>query len=983
MKKLFILSMFLLVFGNVNAVVLVAISESNLTTRENTVLGLLDGFNLSPDVLGSNPAWDDLMAYNLIVATEEGVLDATMINNLITNGKKVMLLYNSGSPLGGTWTTDNVINHRYLIIENDIEVFNGYQSNIRIHMQTGNPSCHISGNLPAGWTVAGSNHYATRKTVLFRKHSDSNGKGLVYTYNPLSYTGAAKNFLALAIHWLTGDSPVEGIIIPGNHVAFIITNNEYEDSEDLTESENNHYNRLLEQGYSVTFVPFGKLSESDLEEAVIVTAVEYPTIDRNSINQLFSESKNLLLLKTSAAPIGGTWDVNNVINNQRLIIEQNAALFDGFSTNLNFRAETAPNSASITSMYPAGWTIIGSTFYSGNKTVLYKEDTSKGTKALVLTYDPANYTQAMKNFADRAIEWIEGTPPHEGIIVPEGHAAFIISGYDDSYPPELTASENTHYNTLLTQGYDVTFIRSGRLGNSDLSGASLITAVEYPSIDLHSINNQVALGKNLLLMKTSAAPIGGNWDVNNVINNQRLIIDESEALFKGFVSSLNFRAELQAFSAYIVSNYPEDWNVIGRTYYQENKTVLYREDEQTEGKALIITYDPANFSESMKNFNDLAYYYLEGEAPFDGINIPEGNVAFIITRYNDQGVPDLTPIENNYYNFLVGQGYQVSFLRFSRIFNSDFSDAEFITGIEFPSLNIDFMEEQLDTGINILAAFSSGSVIGGQWNSHINPSARDLIVENNTSFLSEYEMDETITIQQSGDAFYMEADYPETWEVLGRNALNVNNKTVLSKTGSQARAIVFSYNTGLLTEDGTDVIANIISYFDEPVEFLLSLEHFPSQIDPVLIGEGLYEQGDQVMITAGEVEGYDFLYWDGDEADIAYLEEPSSVSTNFTMPGRDATLIATYQESVNIQALKEEKPFLYPNPFTGNVNLMNADIISYARISDLLGSVIWEKQLDNESKSVSLNLDHLHNGVYIIQMQDYKGRQWVERIVKQ
>ena len=236
MKKLFILSLFLLVFGNVNAVVLVAISESNLTTRENTVLGLLDGFNLSPDVLGSNPAWDDLMAYNLIVATEEGALDATMINNLITNGKKVMLLYNSGSPLGGTWTTDNVINHRYLIIENDIEVFNGYQSNIRIHMQTGNPSCHISGNLPAGWTVAGSNHYATRKTVLFRKHSDSNGKGLVYTYNPLSYTGAAKNFLALAIHWLTGDSPVEGITIPGNHVAFIITNNEYEDAEDLTET---------------------------------------------------------------------------------------------------------------------------------------------------------------------------------------------------------------------------------------------------------------------------------------------------------------------------------------------------------------------------------------------------------------------------------------------------------------------------------------------------------------------------------------------------------------------------------------------------------------------------------------------------------------------------------------------------------------------------------------------------------------------------
>ena len=818
MKKLFILSLILLVFGKVNAVVLVALDENNLTGRENAVIGLLENYDLSADILGSNPSWDELTTYSLIIATENGALDAIIINDLINNGKKVLLLYNAGSPLGGTWATDNVINHRYLIIENDIEVFNGYQSNIRIYMQSGNPSCHITGNMPAGWTVAGSNFIVSRKTVLFRKHTVTNGKGLVFTYNPQFYTGPAKNFFALAIEWLTGDSPIEGIVVPEDNVAFIITNNEYNDSGDLTASENNHYNRLLDQGYMVTFIPFGKLSESDLEQADLVTAVEYPSIDRNTIDHLFSEGKNLLLLKTSAAPIGGTWDINNAINNQRLVIEQNAALFDGFSSNLNFRAETAANSASITAMYPAGWIIIGRTFFSSNKTVLYKEDISSGAKALVMTYDPANYSQAMKNFADRAIEWIEGTPPHEGIIVPEGNAAFIITGYEDSYPPELTASENTHYNTLLSQGYDVTFIRSGRLSNSDLSGARLITAVEYPSIDLHSINNKITSGNNLLLMKTSAAPIGGSWDVNNAVNNQRLVIDESEALFKGFVSNLNLRAELQAFSASITSDYPDGWNIIGRTFFQNNKTVLYKEDDQSEGKALVITYDPANFSESMKNFGDLAYYYLEGDAPFEGISIPEGNVAFIISRYNDQGVPDLTPVENNYYNFLVSQGYQVSFLRFSRIFNSDFSEAEFITGIEFPSLNINFIEEKIDEGINILGAFNSGSVIGGQWSSFNSPSARDLIVEDNTCFLSEYEVDETIAVQQSGDAYYLETGYPETWKVLGRNARNINQKTVLSKTSNLSRAIVFSYNTGLLTEDGTDLLANIISYFDEPIE---------------------------------------------------------------------------------------------------------------------------------------------------------------------
>ncbi|MCA1745457.1 MAG: T9SS type A sorting domain-containing protein, partial [Bacteroidales bacterium] len=783
-----------------NATVLVVSDENSLTTREIALTALLDEMNLSHDILNSNPDMEDLTSYDLIIATEDGALGAAMINDLVDAGNKVLLLYNAGAPLGGTWDTDNVINRRNLVIENDAEVFHGYQTNLPTYIQHGNPSCYFTGNLPAGWTIAGSNYYSANKTVMFRKHNASNGKGLVFTFNPQYFTGQGKNFFVMAIEWLTSINPMEGINVHEGDVAFIISNHQYNNSEDLSDSESNHYNRLVHQGYNITVIPFGKLSNSDLTQASLVTAVEYPSIDRNTINQLFSNGQQALLLKTSAATIGGTWDVNNAGNNQELVIEENIALFDGFRSNLNFSAETKSPSASISAMYPAGWRIIGTTFYEKNKTVLLKENGDTGGKVLVMTYDPANYSEEMKNFADRAIEWVKGVRPYEGIEVPEGDVAFIISGYNDSFPPTLTDAENAHYNTLLAQGYEVTFIRSGRLDHSNLSGARLITAVEYPSISKHCINNQLALGKNLLLLKTSAAPIGGTWDINNVVNN------------------LSFVVQTIGASASIESDYPFDWQSIGNTYYEQNKSVLLKEDHSSSGKALVITYDPKNYSESMKNFSDLAYFYLEEEPPYPGITVPEGNVAFLITNYDDQDNPDLTTLENNYYSFLLDQGYKVSFMRFTRMFNSDFSEAKFITGIEFPTFNRDFIDQQLESGNNILATYHSGAIIGGEWDSHNNDFYKTLVVKNNSSFLSAYDIDESIPIQESGEAYFIKANYPQSYSILGENVHYSEPKTVLSKTSATSRALIFPYNAGLLIEDGKSVLKNIIAYFDEPLE---------------------------------------------------------------------------------------------------------------------------------------------------------------------
>jgi len=84
-----------------------------------------------------------------------------------------------------------------------------------------------------------------------------------------------------------------------------------------------------------------------------------------------------------------------------------------------------------------------------------------------------------------------------------------------------------------------------------------------------------------------------------------------------------------------------------------------------------------------------------------------------------------------------------------------------------------------------------------------------------------------------------------------------------------------------------------------PPTYTLTLLANPNEIGAVLTGEGDYEEGDEVNITASAVEGYDFIGWTGEDDDIALLDNALSASTSFSMPARVVTLTANYEEQSN------------------------------------------------------------------------------------
>ncbi len=164
----------------------------------------------------------------------------------------------------------------------------------------------------------------------------------------------------------------------------------------------------------------------------------------------------------------------------------------------------------------------------------------------------------------------------------------------------------------------------------------------------------------------------------------------------------------------------------------------------------------------------------------------------------------------------------------------------------------------------------------------------------------------------------------------------------------------------------------------EPELFILTLIAEPAEGGTVY-GGGEYEEGENVTLIATANENWEFINWTDTDGNVISNEAEFVHS----MPAEDLTLTANFQESLDVNFIGEINPYPYPNPFREIIIIMNSEIISFVRITDLLGSIVLEKHLANDSEKVSLNLGYLHNGIYIIQMQDHKGRQWVERIVKQ
>ena len=420
-------------------------------------------------------------------------------------------------------------------------------------------------------------------------------------------------------------------------------------------------------------------------------------------------------------------------------------------------------------------------------------------------------------------------------------AAVVVVDSDN-----LTATETATVDLLIGYGKDPVVIDSGDADYNTLQAYDFVAASEDGALAATVINELITNGKLVWLLNNAASPLGGEWTSSSAITAYRgLKVEQNQVFLDGLRSDLSFTVQTSGTARAIRSGYPAGWTVLARnTSNVDHKTLLYRE-HGSGGKGLIYTYDPSQTSETGKNLYDLMYEWLEGVPAHEGKTVPEGHVAFVISRYDDSMNADLTTEEDALYNKLLGYGYEVTFVRFSRLKHSDLSGAAMVAAATYPSLDAGSIGEYLSSGINVFMVYSAASTLGGEWSASSAITAyRRLFVIDNKKFLSTHDKEEVITVQTSGTAYSIVSDYPSGWEVLGRNTSGSHRMTAFSYNGTGGKGAIFTYQPANLSTEGDEVLADIVTWLlqeptsasppaaELPDDFELR-QNYPNPFNPV------------------------------------------------------------------------------------------------------------------------------------------------------
>lgn len=224
----------------------------------------------------------------------------------------------------------------------------------------------------------------------------------------------------------------------------------------------------------------------------------------------------------------------------------------------------------------------------------------------------------------------------------------------------------------------------------------------------------------------------------------------------------------------------------------------------------------------------------------------------------------------------------------------------------------------------------------------------------------------TIAIEGSGTVEVDNEVYSEP--------LSLEDGTTVDLEALAAEGWLFEGWTGDLVSDNAQAVIQMdadktitATFVEEPVPHSLTLLVEP-EAGGTVEGEGDYEAGTDVTITATPASGYIFLEWedeDGEEfGDVAQM--------TFTMPESDLVLTAVFQSTASVPTLALTEVRLFPNPASTRVSIRSGSPIQSLRILDLTGKMVSEIPIPNAFEKV-IDLSGIEAGIYFVQVITSRG----------
>lgn len=174
-------------------------------------------------------------------------------------------------------------------------------------------------------------------------------------------------------------------------------------------------------------------------------------------------------------------------------------------------------------------------------------------------------------------------------------------------------------------------------------------------------------------------------------------------------------------------------------------------------------------------------------------------------------------------------------------------------------------------------------------------------------------------------------------------------------------------------DDGNEVSAQATYTFNMPENDLNLTANFSQVaydltllVDPedagTTQGEGSYFYNDEVTVTAFPATGYVFENWT--DRDLVVISTDASYT--FNMPSLNYQLTANFILGTGIADHKEEFIKVYPNPSRNNLYISSPEMISFVRLTDLSGRVVYTSNKQNNE--LTINTGDLDDGFYILQI---------------
>ena len=170
------------------------------------------------------------------------------------------------------------------------------------------------------------------------------------------------------------------------------------------------------------------------------------------------------------------------------------------------------------------------------------------------------------------------------------------------------------------------------------------------------------------------------------------------------------------------------------------------------------------------------------------------------------------------------------------------------------------------------------------------------------------------------------------------------------------------------TENGTEVSTNTNYSFTVNetrtlvANFELQTFNISANVSPAnsgtITGAGNYSYGETAELIATPETGYDFVNWTEDGTEVS-----TNANYSFTV-NETRTLVANFDQTNNIDIIKNEMFSIYPNPTSGKFTIETNNSNTYIQIFDVSGKSIYQMQMN--SNKTSIDLTNFENGIYLI-----------------